>query len=406
MNFDSIIRKFKYIPYIFIGLPLLIFIRAISPFFLIRFGNLVSTRIGHFVGNTEMYLCERDAGINVPKQKYLDIFYMDDPVCNEQIAKMWKRQLLIVPLFLVFPLHRLNRLVPGWQKHEIGNNTQSDRDVFNLLERFDTHLQFTDSEIAKGEDGLRELGIPKDSEFVCIIVRDSAYTDINFKGKNFEYHNYRNCNVQNCLLAAEKLTNRGLFVVRMGSNVREKLNSNHDKVIDYATNGKRSDFMDVYLSANCKFMISTGTGLDAVAEQTRKPIVFINFIPIGYIHTSTSKIITIPKKHILRKSGRSLSQSEIFNLGVGFSLKANEYNDQEIDLIENTPEEIKQVALEMDDRLNGKWSDSELDKNNQQCFWNIFPLDSQDIYNKARLHGEVRSFIGSDFLKENPEWMR
>jgi hypothetical protein len=56
------------------GLLSLFFIRTIRRFLLIRWGSLNSTRIGHFAANTELYFCEKDLGINVPKQKTIDFF--------------------------------------------------------------------------------------------------------------------------------------------------------------------------------------------------------------------------------------------------------------------------------------------------------------------------------------------
>lgn len=44
-------------------LPLIIILRLISPFILIRFSELISSRIGHYAANTELYMCERDIGI-------------------------------------------------------------------------------------------------------------------------------------------------------------------------------------------------------------------------------------------------------------------------------------------------------------------------------------------------------
>src|SRR5438132_1828901 len=46
-------------------------LRAIRPWLLIRIGILTSERIGHLAANTELYLCERDAGINRPVGAYI-----------------------------------------------------------------------------------------------------------------------------------------------------------------------------------------------------------------------------------------------------------------------------------------------------------------------------------------------
>ena len=50
----------------------------------------------------------------------------------------------------------------------------------------------------------------------------------------------------------------------MGSKVKDKLNTNNPKILDYANMEIRSDFLDIYLASKCKFCISTDYGLDEV----------------------------------------------------------------------------------------------------------------------------------------------
>ena len=48
-----------------------------------------------------------------------------------------------------------------------------------------------------------------------------------------------------------------------------------------------------------------------------------------------------------------------------------------IDVIENSPEEIQVAAIEMDDRLNGVWTEPEEDRQLQKRFWNIRHINKQ-----------------------------
>ena len=70
-----LIKFFKLPLYIFAIFALLI-IRLIKPWLLVRIGLFISSRIGHFAATTELYLCERDALINVPRHRHLDILFM------------------------------------------------------------------------------------------------------------------------------------------------------------------------------------------------------------------------------------------------------------------------------------------------------------------------------------------
>ena len=87
----EVARRIWKIPLYVLALPAVMVVRLIRPLLLVRFGFLYGNRIGHFAANTELYLCERDAGINVPQQRYVDLFYMVPPVCNQQLAKMWTK---------------------------------------------------------------------------------------------------------------------------------------------------------------------------------------------------------------------------------------------------------------------------------------------------------------------------
>jgi len=392
------------LPFYFLAIPVVIVHRLISPWLLVRWGVLNSSRIGHFAGNTDLYLCEQDAGINVPKQRHVDLFFMKRPICNQQLAAMWKRVLRVWPGWILACLSRVDALIPGGKVHEIGKNTQSDRDVHNLLDRFPPHLEFTPEEEARGEAGLRGMGIPPGTRFVCLIVRDSAYLNVH-QPRDWGYHNYRDTDIQSYVLAAEELAERGYFIIRMGAIVRDKINSEHPKVIDYATNGMRSDFMDIYLGAKCAFCISVSTGFDAVPLIFRRPIVYVNMVPLGYLFTFSTRLIGITKHHCVAGKNRELTLDEIFSQDVGFSLHASDYESKGIKLIENTPEEIRDVVAEMAERLNGTWHPHEHDEALQRRFWKIFPTDAI-ARNGRPLHGEIRGRFGAQFLRNNCEWLQ
>ena len=108
----SFIYLILQVPVYLISIPLIILIRLIKPWFLIRWAAILSNRIGHFAINTELYCCERDAEINLPSQKYLDFFYIKKLVSNKQLEKMWRRSsLIILPSWLLIPLSNVNSFI-------------------------------------------------------------------------------------------------------------------------------------------------------------------------------------------------------------------------------------------------------------------------------------------------------
>jgi putative glycosyltransferase (TIGR04372 family) len=396
------------LPLFIIAIPTVLAIRLIRPWLLVRWGYLISQRIGHFAANTELYLCEREAGMNVPKQHHVDIFYMRGQICNQQLANMWKRVLLIWPAWILAPISRVNQLIPGGSIHKIGDNAQGDRDVHNLLDKQEQHLFFTEEEEIQGKATLIQMGITFQDKFVCLIVRDSLYISKEYAGSSWDsgYHSYRDTDIDNYQLAAETLAKLGYFVFRMGYHVKKPFRSNHPKVIDYATNGMRTDFMDIYLGANCAFCISVGTGFDAVPVIFRRSIIYVNMVPLGCLCTYIKQAISITKHHYLVQESRELTLAEIFAYGVGFSMGTSDYTSKGVELIENTPEEILDVVVEMADRMNGTWQTRDEDEAMQKRFWAIFPTDAVEVTNGQPLHGEIRARFGAKFLRNNREWLK
>ena len=274
------------------------------------------------------------------------------------------------------------------------------------MDRIPPHLQFTTEEESHGEAGLRAMGITEGALFVCLINRDGAYLESHFAKKDWKYHNFRDSTIQNYVLAAEKLAERGYFVIRMGAKVLAAMNSAHPKVIDYATNGMRNDFMDIYLGAKCAFCITGCTGFDAIPRIFRRPIVLVNMVPAGQFGSYRDQELGIIKHHLDTGSNRELLLSEILARGVGFRGVASSYETNGVDLIENTPEEIRDVAIEMDERLVGTWQAHFDDEALQQRFWEIFPTDAIDAHKGNPLHGEIRTRFGAAFLRNNPEWLK
>ena len=411
------LRSFIYlilqIPIYLISIPAVIIIHLIRPWFLIRWNILYSSRIGHFASNTELYCCERDAGINTPSQRYADFFYLRKYIANKQLEKMWRRNLIILPTWLLLPICRVNRFfcffIPSCKEHEIRDNANSDRDVHNLIEKFTVHIGFTYEEKIKGREILKKFGLPDDAKFVCLLVRDSGYLDRNKKYESHErwsYHSYRDGDIDKYVLAAEELARRGYYVFRMGINVLKPLKSSNPKVIDYANSKIRSDFMDIYLGAKCTFcVLSGGAGFLGIPFIFRRPNAYI-MVPFGHLLAGNKYDLMITKNHISTKNNKKLNFTEIFSSNVAVSYYANEFKKNEVELKENSPEEIRDLAIEMDERLNGNWNETEEDILLQKKFWLIFKKNIKNLNLEKPLHGKIKSKFGAKFLRENQNWIR
>ena len=96
--------------------------------------------------------------------------------------------------------------------------------------------------------------MPRNSEWRVSAIR--------FPDRDFSYHDYRDSDPSTYLGACEWLASLGIYTLRMGATVGTKFSHDSELIIDYANSSIRSDFMDIYLGANCLFCISQGTGFD------------------------------------------------------------------------------------------------------------------------------------------------
>ena len=373
----------------------LLIIRILAPFIIIRLGWIVSWRIGHYAGNLELNLCEQS---NNPV-KTLDIWCERTVTCNTQLTIVFKRVINIFPKFLVYPVYILNNFIPGGDKHNITLPACNDRDVNNLISNVcsSSNVWLTKDEEEKGRRGLIKLGINPKDKFVCLIVRDSAYLDKqkqeNHSGVDWSYHDYRDTEIDDYKLAAQYLVEQGYYVIRMGATVNKPFACDSDKIIDYAYENMRTDFMDIYLGLKCHFCISTSTGYDAVPSLFRRPLVVVNNPHIEYIYSFFPKTITIFKKVFNIDTREYLSIKNILDSGVGRFDRTNQFVESKLKLIDNTPEEIRDAVVEMVLKLDKEWSDQWYDDNVKDRV--------DQFYSASQLNGKILSRFGTKFIKEN-----
>ena len=350
-------------------------VRIISPVLIVRWCCLISTRIGHFSVNPEIYICIKKVNGTFIKKRHIDIFYFRSEVCNVQLAKMWKRELLVLPSLFMMQVNKINRFFELFIKsnhiHEIGNPMQFSRienksdyfygnmfpgfthiDRYNLLDRYSPNLRFTKKEIVKGQKLLNQLGVKHKKPFVCLIVRDSSYLNKFMTSNSWDYHNFRDCDIDNFKESAKWLASKGYYVLRMGATVNSNFECDSPYIIDYANSEFQTDFMDIYLMANCFFCLSTNTGLDGVSEIFRRPIVSVNCVPIADMRISSNRFLLLSKHYYSKSLKRNLTLNEIFRMKLSGITEVKEFSKKGIILKENTSKEIMQAVREMEQKLN------------------------------------------------------
>ena len=419
----ELFRKFYLLIKVLVSIPINIIailpcliIRLISPWIIIRIEKFPCSNFGTLVEVPALYLCKKKLKIDLPKKKYLDFVYIpnNQKVYNRQLVKMWKRKFNFLSGYLLGPISRVNRLIPGWKTHAIEiMSFKREHDIDNLIEKYQP-LNFINEEEIKGKKILNKFGLKDEDKFVCLAVRDSAYQQkkVSSHYRDWSYHDYRNHDINNFVLAAEELARRGYYIFRMGVVVNKPLNSNNPKIIDYANSNLRSDFMDIYLGAKCSFCISTGFGFDYLPYIFRKPIALMS-LPVGDLRTHSEKFLLLTKHHILKKEKRKLSLSEIFSLGLAWTYDTKNFEKKGVELVDYSPEEIKDMAIEMAENLDFKKKLNPEDEKLQKTFKNLFASNIKNInYLEEvkspfhKFHGKIRSRFNTKFLRENKNWLR
>jgi putative glycosyltransferase (TIGR04372 family) len=130
----------------------------------------------------------------------------------------------------------------------------------------------------------------------------------------------------------------------------------------------------------------------------RRPVAIVNMASFEYAPTWSSNYLFIPKKLWLRQERRMLTFSEILKSGIGRFLFSQEYEKLNIEVINNTQDEITALAVEMEQRLKGEYRDSQEGEDLQKSFWSLFKFND--------MNGLFRSRIGAEFLRQNRELVR
>ena len=282
----------------------------------------------------------------------------------------------------------------------------------------------------------RIMSVKPEQSIITLCNRDGAYKRHQLPNMNLDYHNYRNFEVQDYELCVRNMIKKDFYVIRMGNITEKRLEYSDPNFFDYSKSNNISPLMDIYLIYKSKFFIGPESGLDKVADIFRKPVVLINMhrlldkdifysfhnkkknIEVYNQNKSSASqllkkdlsknkgenIFFIPQKLFNLKNNKYLTFAEMLDpelkknnrdgLSVGQYARSSDYSEAGIEIINNTPEEINDVAEEMHLYLEGKLELSDEDLKLQREFWSKF--------NNEFLYSETYK-ISPSFLRNNTE---
>ena len=254
----------------------------------------------------------------------------------------------------------------------------------------------------QGEQLRVQMGIPLADWFVCLHVRESGFRN--------DADIYRNASIKNYINGIEAITAAGGWVVRIGDSSMSPLPF-MDHVIDYPHTSYKSELMDIYLVSQCRLYVGTISGPSEVATLFGKPTILINAPEWSFGFPLKRGDLSIIKHVFSRSRNRCLSIKEILE---GHPWQVIGSGSSDYVMIENTPEEIRQVIEEFLDRPDD-YEYTELqelfreDRKTQINRW----LDQGETFRRAAprddllqmylvaSRGDVASTLGQQYLEEN-----
>lgn len=270
-----------------------------------------------------------------------------------------------------------------------------------LFNDFNPIVQFNDKEVEIGDKVLTELNLKKEN-YICFGLREALYYQ-KFKHKNIDAQEntfHRNPNPKNYIKTIDLFCKQNISFVRCGltgeTNFKKQKN-----FYDYANSTYRSDFLDFYLQKNSKFVLAGACGLHLISAALNKPSVETDTYTLWGGRQKFD--LFIPRLLKNNKTNKIFSFKEMMDVGQKYLFEENCQKDH-VSFIENTEQDILEVCLEMNARLDKTWIEKQEDIDRQSKFKSLFPpkpssyFKPEDFFYKKNVIPAGN--IGCSFLKK------
>lgn len=250
-------------------------------------------------------------------------------------------------------------------------------------------FELSEQEVRRGRKALAAMGIPSGAWYVCLHVRSRG-----FKSAHEGLHDTLNADITTYDSAIETIVQRGGWVIRMGDPSMPRLPPRNG-VVDYAHGPQKADWMDVFLCGTCRFYIGTSSGLGYVPNLFGVPCVFTNWFPTGTRPLNSTDIF-IPKLHWYDDLNEYVPFAESLAPPLGHIHANRTLRALRVSLKDNTREDLRDIVVEMLDRLGGEATYTDEDERVQARF--------DAVAAHSRSFGNAR--VGRDFIRKHSELLQ
>lgn len=343
--------------------------------------------IGHLAVEPDCYIKEGFLGIH---PHYLTIILAPaDRLANRYLLEYWRKYIRIVTsptlCSLLYPLSQRQILQYDITKYAM--NTQETALAYEINTKWAGKpplLSLRESDRRRGWDCLRRLGLLEGAWFVCVHGRALASKHRGLADT------HRDVDIYTYFLAMEAIVERGGWCIRVGDPSMKPLPPMKN-VIDYAHHSVRSDWMDVFLFASCRFFLGCNSGPQNVASVFGVPCALANLVPMSVLPNKHTDI-GIPKLMWSCSEGRYLTFKEVLDFPIGNFHRSDLYANSGIKVVDNSPEEIRDLAIEMLDLTEGTMTYTVEDERLREQF--------ESLLKPGHYSYGASSRIGRDFLRK------
>lgn len=368
-------------------------------------------RLGHLAGNTEIFLAEKQVGLHgqanrkcvlfVTRHRFVEDHGWVDAKCkvaNRSLLNLWSKFCWILREGMISQavINRVERECPQVVSR---SRSHGHRDIHGSLDRTAPSVTLPQEKRQKGDALLEQLGVPLDAPIVLYHCRSAEYVSSTYQtlGSSLEEtrYGYRNANPHSFDESAKELARKGYYIVKVGIDSKP-WHLTGSGFLDFALR-RKNEWMDLYLFNRCKFFVGTTSGIYALADLFRKPIVFTNFAPLGHVYSWSPRYLTIFKKLRDLESGEIVPTSRLLGSELGWTIHWEKIPKGRYVYEDNSTEEICSAVSEMALRFETNWDEDPSALELQSRFWAMLKVDEYHCHKNSR--------IGSHFLKENVSWL-
>jgi putative glycosyltransferase (TIGR04372 family) len=318
----------------------------------IKFPDFFVQRIGHLMAEPDSFLKEQllktgripRAIMLAPKSKS----------ANRSAVRYWSKYFIVIEnSILVSLLKPLQN--HSWTKFKTNKYVVAmyqTAEIYQINAKWGMRrplLELNTYDIQRGTNTLKIMGIPDGAWYVCVHAREGKYSP-----KDEHLHSYRNLSIADFEKSIAFIVSRGGFCIRMGDSTMTPA-PNILGLIDYALSAHKQDWMDLFLSANCKFFLGSNSGAYTMAAVFGRPCAVVGISPLTALPFGVNDL-GIPMLYVSDEFDQILSFKKIMESPMSTYRLTEEYEKAGITLVKNTSEEILDLTIEQLERVQGKYT--------------------------------------------------